>query len=377
MIEVKELAFLDYMKVDVQKSQDFYIASLDPIGFDEHVDRLILFNKEGNVKGLVQLLYPLMPFPEEIRKFDYAQCAAAMRDLGMFLGSIKRLGVEPIEAVPELEYVLEELGSKTDLPPRDTLLHYTVWNPDNHRVRTYTGLRDEKELIRSVAMSTHPLLKAIHILMELHRTAFEDERFVQLCAEVEEHFRQVIDGIVHAKRFVSPEVFAKDLRFYFEPIRFYKSQVIGPGAVEMPMFVFDHLLWSSDCESDAYRSFKVGFLPYILPYLRDVYDSFDARPSLVTKMCHALEHSKNISLMLNAAKALLKVCNLQKSFRMPHKKLAEEAYAHEDQSLKEKGSGGYAPTILSDIIHLNLKQINNLTNAMEHIHQLGFLLQRP
>ncbi len=369
----QKLAFLELKKIKDQKSQDFLIKNLDPLGLDGEIDKLPLLNKAGDVNGLTNFLYSIIPFPEQIQKFNYNESIAAMRDIGMFLGSIKKHGVEPLIAVPELDYILDELSYKTDLPPRDTLLHYTIWNPDDERMRTYTSFSDERELINSVKIATYPLLNAIEYLVELHRTDFEDNKFEEICLKAADEFKFVVDGIVHSKRNVSPEIFAKELRFYFEPIRIYKEDVIGPGAVEMPMFIFDHLLWSSDCFNVSYKSFKTGFLPFILPYLREVYYNFDAKPSLISKACDHIHKTKNLTAMMKSLKALSKLCNLQKSFRMPHKKIADEAYEHEDKNLKEKGSGGYSTSVLSEIIDLNLKQISKLSDSIYVLGNLNYL----
>ncbi|MFP3335605.1 DUF1864 family protein, partial [Pseudomonas sp. SIMBA_064] len=76
--------------------------------------------------------------------WGFVEAAAAMRDIGFFLGSLKRHGHEPADAVPGLEPVLLDLARATDLPPRETLLHVTVWNPAAADAqRSYTGLPDE------------------------------------------------------------------------------------------------------------------------------------------------------------------------------------------------------------------------------------------
>ena len=46
--------------------------------------------------------------------------------------------------------------------------------------------------------------------------------------------------------------------------------------------------------------------------------------------------------------------------RMPHKKLAEEAYAHSGAENRTHGSGGYSTDILSQILHLMNKQAETL-----------------
>jgi monodechloroaminopyrrolnitrin synthase len=45
---------------------------------------------------------------------------------------------------------------------------------------------------------------------------------------------------------------------------------------------------------------------------------------------------------------------------MPHKKLAEEAYNHNDEAHRDKGSGGYSVNILHHIIQLQNERIDAL-----------------
>src|SRR5688572_19655223 len=122
------------------------ICAIDPLGFDDQIQLLHVLNRSGDTNEIIQLLYRLLPVPDALDRYSYDESIAAMRDLGIFIGILKKHGIEPVEVVPELEYVLLVLMVKTDLPPRDTLLHYTVWNPDGDRMRTYTGLNDERSL---------------------------------------------------------------------------------------------------------------------------------------------------------------------------------------------------------------------------------------
>jgi hypothetical protein len=161
---------------------------------------------------------------------------------------------------------------------------------------------------------------------------------------------------------VSPEVFYTELRFYYDPIKVdYNKDYIGPGAVEMPMYVFDHLLWSSDCANAEYIAFKEGYLPYTLRFVRDVYWRFKDKPSLLTQVEQTLRETPN-AYHARAAQVVLDLCTVLKSFRMPHKKLAEEAYAHgkTKENSYSSGSGGYSTDILQHIIQLQNAKINSL-----------------
>lgn len=348
-----------------RKDQDHYIARLDPLGMDEELKKLPGLNSCGDTDDMVQMLYRNLPIPMVLNSFDYSESIAAMRDIGMLLGSLKRHGVEPVEAVPELDYILGELSHKTDLPPRDTLIHYSSWNPSGERMRTYTDTEDEKYLIQSVQLAMHPLLDAIYGLIRLYHTDLDDPGFSELCEEVNENFRAMVDGIVLAKRKVSPKVFANELRFYFDPITLYGRAFIGPGAVEMPVFVFDHILWSSDSDDPEYNEFKTTYLPFVLPEIREIYYDFAHRDPLVKWIRQELEQEQRFSLeKANAAKAVLRLFTTLKSFRKPHKKIADKAYEQQDDHHRSKGSGGYSTLMLSEIILMTVQRCNALDEAI-------------
>jgi monodechloroaminopyrrolnitrin synthase len=61
------------------------------------------------------------------------------------------------------------------------------------------------------------------------------------------------------------------------------------------------------------------------------------------------------------------LCTVLKSFRMPHKKVAEDAYAHSDEHNRTKGSGGYATDILLHIINLQNEKITSLHEAVSNV----------
>jgi monodechloroaminopyrrolnitrin synthase len=340
------------------------IHELDPLLFDDRISQLHQLNRSGNTKEIIQLLYTLLPVPDALDLYSYDQAIAAMRDLGIFIGILKKHGIEPVEVVPELEYVLLVLMVKTDLPPRDTLLHYSVWNPGGDRIRTYTGLEDEKCLIESVKMALPDLMEAIVQLEAMHAMDLQGSDFELQCLQLREKIESMVRGVVHAKRNVSPAVFANELRFYYDPIKVdYNKSYLGPGAVEMPMFVFDHLLWNCDCEDTTYTAFKEGYLPYNLQFIRETYWRFKNKPSLLSRIEKNLRNSPTFQ-NYRAAQAALELFTVLKSFRMPHKKMAEQAYAHSGEHQRTSGSGGYTVDILQHIIKLQSDKFTSLQAAM-------------
>jgi hypothetical protein len=340
------------------------IVNLDPLHFDGKITLLHELNQKRMTKEIIQLMYDLLPLPDALEAFTYEQSIATMRDLGIFIGILKRHGIEPVEVVPELEYVLLVLMTKTELPPRDTLLHYTSWNPTDSRIRSYTGSKDERSLIESVKIAMPDLLEAIVETEKLHSIDISDPVFAISCQNLQEKINSMVKGIVHAKRNVSPAVFANELRFYYDPIKVdYGKNYIGPGAVEMPMFVFDHLLWSSDIADEEYSQFKEGYLFYNLGFIGDIYWNFKGKPSLLSLAVEKLKYNPD-SNVIRSAYQIQQLGIILKSFRMPHKKLAENAYAHSDEHNRSKGSGGYSTHILDHILKLQIDNFTRLTNAV-------------
>ncbi|WNG15913.1 monodechloroaminopyrrolnitrin synthase PrnB family protein [Cystobacter fuscus] len=329
------------------------IAPLDPLEASALLCQLPSLNRAANVEGLVHLLRGLSEKASRLQGGDPARAAAVMRDLGMCLGSLKHHGHEPLELVPQLEPVLRRLGERTGLPPRDTLLHYSVWNPPGDRLRTYTGLPDEVQLIQSVRLAIPPLESAITRLAELYEVPVRAPDFVPLCTQVLEGLRQLVESIVHAHRHVSPHVFASELRSYYDPILIGGTPYLGPGAVEMPLFVLEHLLWGSSSTEAGYVAFKERYVPYILPEWRALYRRHVGRPSLVDRVLeevHALEEPNDTARAgVDALRALV---GMLIRFRAPHLKLAEKSYSAESGNPRGVGSGGFTVEMLAELLRL-------------------------
>lgn len=358
---------LSIPSLEEQKREDLYICSLDPLQSDERMKLVPAFNQEKDTIALVLMLVDILPSVHEAAGFDYFMACAAMRDIGIMLGSLKRHAVEPVHVIPELEEKLNILGNITDLPPRDTLIHYVRWNPEGKRIRTYTGTEDERQLIKSVQLAIHPLYEAILSLNELYKLPLSSKEFVPLCERVIAEFDGMVQGVVNAKRNVSPQYFAEELRFYFDPIVLNDREYLGPGAVEMPVFLFDHILWNSDLDDEMYTDFKKAYVPYNQALIRDLYHTYEHAPSLVSKVVSELTEDYRVSeTKLQNAKTLIRLFNLLKSFRAPHKKLADKAYEHaEKDAYREKGSGGYEPGVLQYILQLNLKALEKLKCSIQ------------
>ena len=347
-------------------SEDYYISSLDPLQADQMMPLIPQYNQQRDTIALVLALVDMLPSLAEAEGYDTQQAAAAMRDIGIMLGSLKRHGVEPENVIPELEEKLRRLGNLSDLPPRDTLIHYVRWNPEGNRQRTYTGTSDERQLIKSVKIAFSPLHQAINLLDELYEIPLHTPYFVAVCEEAASHFEAMVQGIVHAKRQVSPQYFSEELRFYFDPITLSGHEYLGPGAVEMPVFIFDHILWSCDLNDAKLTEFKESYTPYSQLPIRQLYQKYQGMPSLTSQVIQALaSEPSHTAQHQRSVKSFQRLFTLLKSFRAPHKKLAEKAYKHAQKSeYRDKGSGGYSPSILQYILQRNLEVLDRLKESV-------------
>lgn len=342
------------------------VAACDPLHARALVLQLPGLNRKKDVPGIVGLLRDFLPARGVPSGWGFVEAAAAMRDIGFFLGSLKRHGHEPVDVVPGLEPVLLDLARVTDLPPRETLLHVTVWNPAAADAqRSYTGLGDEAHLLESVRISMASLEAAIALIVELSDVPLRAPAFAEGCVELAACLQKMVDSIVYAYRFISPKVFYDELRPFYEPVRVGGRSYLGPGAVEMPLFVLEHVLWGSQSDHPAYLEFKETYLPYVLPEFRAIYARFDGRQALVDRVLGEAQAARVRGEPVGAGLAALeRVFEVLLHFRAPHLKLAERTY-EAGQSGPSIGSGGYAPSMLGDLLTLTRDARSRLHAALD------------
>ena len=351
------------------------IADLDPLNASATVRQVPALNQKKDVEAILRLLHELLPGPDMSRDWGFTEAAAAMRDIGFFLGSLKRHGHEPVEVVPGLEPLLLDLARITDMPPRETLLHVTVWNPaDEARERTYTCFRDEVHLLESIRISMTSLESAIHRVVELYEVAIDADVFVPMCNDTADNLRKMVESVVYAYRNISPHVFVHELRPFYDPICVGGRSYLGPGAVEMPLFVLEHILWGSRSEHRNYIEFKETYLPYVLPHLRALYGRFASRASLLDRVIEEARAKGPTAENVRAGlKAMDRIFEILLRFRAPHLRLAEQAYEAEGE-VHSVGSGGYAPSMLNELLALTRDARLRLTEILrqsEHPRQLS------
>ncbi|QIQ05047.1 monodechloroaminopyrrolnitrin synthase PrnB family protein [Streptomyces liangshanensis] len=332
------------------------VRELDPLAADPALSALREQNARADVPALAAALRGLVPALDAVGAYSAERCAAAMRDLGLFLGSIKRHGPEPLSLVPELRPVLLELGRRTDLVPRDTVHHYCTWNPVGERQRMYTGDAQEARLQESVRLVFPHLRAGIELAATLSDTAPDDAQFRRSAEELTAHVERIVTAIDLVVAHVTPEFFALGLRPYFEEITVGDRVLMGPAAAQVPLWLIDQALWASDHSEPAYAEFVRDSVPYALPRWRDLYARWSRVPSVVSRLVEAFgdnpdDAARRMPALRANSEALARLLRVIVVFRGRHLALARKAY---DADLRRYpvGSGGGSTDLLRQILDL-------------------------
>jgi hypothetical protein len=343
-------AVRDFVRTPIYSNER---AALDPLGADGSIQLLREMNAVGDVTGLVTTLARLAPSTEQIARFSPSECAAALRDLGIFLGSIKRHGAEPVSLAPQLEQPLLLLAGRTDTVPRDTFSHYGPWNPTGVRQRMYTGDAREGFLIESLRVAVPAVEAAVAILDEMLDLEPGDAAFASLGQQVAQHLDSMVRAVDLVRQNVTPEFFARSVRPYFEPVTIAGRAYLGPAAAHMPLFLVDRLLWSSDCEDASYLGFQQETVSYSLPRWRVLFHQRAGQPSVTTRILAALRAApaEPGESLRASTEALCEIFRTLIIFRGRHLALVRGAY-REDTRLYAVGSGGASMELVAHILRL-------------------------
>jgi hypothetical protein len=329
------------------------VRDLDPLGADALCAAVPVMNAQADVSTLARTLRSLVPTATRISDLSKIECLAAMRDLGILLGSLKRQGVEPVSVVPEVEAALSLLGERTQMVPRDTVCHYGPWNPPGPRQRMYLGSPQEDALIRSVRLAIPEVDSAIPLLVSLLDTAPQDPTCAVTLRQSAVHLEAMVRAIDLVRSEVTADYFARVMRPYFEPISVAGTAYWGPAAAHMPMYLIDSLLWSADHRDAAHQSFQHESIAYGPPCWRDLFAMVGGRTSITTRVVEAISTAAGEPTpgLRESVDALCSLYRVLITFRGRHTVLARAAYQTE-RRLYVAGSGGGTVQLLEQILKL-------------------------
>jgi monodechloroaminopyrrolnitrin synthase len=329
------------------------VAALDPLDADRACALVPALNQHADVNALIDSLRSLIPTRARLERLSVPQSLAAVRDLGLFLGSLKRHGVEPVSVVPEVQAVLETLGQRTAMVPRDTVYHYGPWNPADGRQRMYLGSRQEAVLIGAVRRALPAVEAATLLLVELLDRSPADPAFATACRQTAAHLEAMVCAINDVRTEITADYFARSMRPYFESVIVTGRPYFGPAAAHMPLFLVDALLWSADHPDAEHHAFQDDTALYNPLRWRRLFNDLSGRPSISTRVVEgvAAAHGEPNRALRESIEALCQVYRVLLVFRGRHAVLARAAYDVE-RRLYSRGSGGGTVASLEHLVTL-------------------------
>ena len=322
------------------------IRAADPLGLDDTLTRLVAANQADDADTVRRWLAAAVEqAPSDL---DREGAIAALRDAGMLLGSLRRMGIQPAEAVPGLATLLGSCGRTAQMVPRDTVVHYGLWNPPGERERHFvdSGVQ-EAALIDSVRLSCRllPLAgAALDLAWQHDLTSMTGVGALELLRDALVAFAEVFS---RTRAVVSPQFFAQQLRPFFDPVTVSGVSYDGPAAAFIPLYLVDELLWGGGAELAVMHR-------EALVYARPLWRRAQARIADHAPVAVELERRAGtpagaadprladaLELTNTAVRALLR-------FRGQHVTTARRSYAYE-LTHYEHGSGGFAPDELKQV----------------------------
>ncbi|MFJ1705837.1 monodechloroaminopyrrolnitrin synthase PrnB family protein [Kitasatospora sp. NPDC088346] len=337
------------------------VAGRDPLGADAVLARLPELNAGGDVAALARELDALVAGGRPGRQVDVRDRLAVLRDLGMFLGSLRRHGVEPLDAVPGAGPVLLELGAAVGMVPRDTVLHYGVWNPAGPRRRMFTGAAEEGVLIDAVRVSAPAVERAALALAGLEGLKPDEPAFADGCEEAAARLAVLPEVAARVAGSVDPATFFMSrLRPYMEDVRVGDRRYFGPAAAHVPLYLVDHLLWSGDRPDPGHLLLQEELTGYGLPAWAALHRERAGRPTVATVLARAQAEAgpRPGADLRRTADAVAGLLRSLLAFRGRHLGLVRRAYTAD--AGYGTGSAGAAPETVRLVLELTRQRARQL-----------------
>lgn len=340
---------------------DKEVQELDPLNADDFLlTSLPQLNANGDAEAIVKQLDTLLLNPDEIKRLSITEARAALRDLGHLAASLRKHNAD-VNALPRLKENLLLLGNLIDEVPRDTVFSYGPRNPNGERQRRFTNLKEEGFFIESFKMGMKDLYEGTGSLLRAGQVGPQSLEWEKACEAAMATFEHMATAIRGIRKSLPPEIFTHYLRPYFEPIILNDKIYFAPGGAQMPVLLFDQLIWGSDSGDATYTAYKLDNISYSPASVRNFFHSLDGSKSLVTLMLDARENSGATPQDSNA-KALLNLLNSIVRFRTPHRKVANDNFALRSEAAI--GSGGYPPKILDVLIEQTMAAREKVANLV-------------
>ncbi|MDH2429482.1 monodechloroaminopyrrolnitrin synthase PrnB family protein [Sphaerisporangium sp. TRM90804] len=329
------------------------VGRADPLGLDPLMARLPGLNRDGDVRAIMGGLTAVVPALEALPGMRTWEVLAAVRDLGMLVASLVRHGLTTADVPPEVETALASSVARTGMVPRETILHYGVWNPaDAGRRRTFTGDPSEYALIDCSAAATGPLETAARGLSALVEHGVEpgEQRFETTCLTAARELEHAAAYVRMEHTGLDPVFFTRHLRPYFDPFTVHGVSYHAPAAAHLPLYAVDQAVWAADdTRHPELAELRTDLAAYGLPAWTACHEGLRGEDSLLTRTVRALGSSHVPVTTMVGARALLTTLKAMVAFRGRHRRLVRAAYTDE-QRQSQIGSGGVGQDVIDELL---------------------------
>jgi monodechloroaminopyrrolnitrin synthase len=337
------------------------IELADPLNVNEIMTSLPDINSREDLGALSALLNELLARYDNAGDISVAEACAVVRDIGFVMSSIRKLGIQPQTVNTQLSCRMIKLSKLTNMVPRDTVYHYTVWNPEGRYQRLFTAFEDEKNLIKSVRLSVFELEAAIGELLNAIAAGPLHTRFTGHVTLAQAALANSINALAVAIKGVHPRIFSVNLRPYFDPVEIDGISYIASGGGQIPMFLIDKMIWVDKGRSkplDSYLHFIDECAPYLPPNLRTVLSDNMGSLSLTGLLLDAKKNNMPVSAENETAvKALIKSLV---AFRQAHAHYAAKTFTPENRGNYNTGSAGYQMSFVEDLLQLTKTALSDI-----------------
>jgi len=347
------------------------VQMLDPLNIDSFMKVLPDITRSKRMDLILNELKDIVIYFDNHIYDSVPHAFAALRDLDFIITSIHTIEANSYKKVRGLEEILEALGHTTNHSPRGCNFTYGLFNPQNDRMRTFTGLNEERRFIHAVHEGTKSLDESLLTLQELSILPIDSERFEILARTLTAQFDSMVPAVVDVMKSVPPEVFSLQIVTFFVALDVSGKLYTGITGAQIQNVAIDFLLYGVDLQDQRYLSYASRNLAAMLPFQKAiVYKTLQKLQcrSLLSKLDDdTLEGS-----LVNTDQAIKSLDSLQYflkrilSFRWVHRKLA---ITNLPLRGTERGSGGYTLDFLEYLIYRTqeaVQHVEELQNRIAH-----------
>ena len=184
-----------------------------------------------------------------------ALALAALRDLGFLACAVERRRPGVMSACPGLEALLIDLGRACGHVPRDDNYTYGPANPHGARMRTFTGLDEERLLIAAIQHGLTGADEALRVALALSELPVDAPAFPRCVGLIAPAWHKMIEAAVDMRRNMPPPVFAFEILPWLVPLTVGGTTYRAPTGAAGQNCILDWFLHAADSKDERYQRF--------------------------------------------------------------------------------------------------------------------------